>query len=149
MKNLLTFAMAALAALILTAKPAAAQAAYKTQQLYTTGTTSIAASGTATPNSVIQIEKHLNVAIQPQFKLSGTGVGNVTFNFVKSIDGTTYETTPSVSIALAASGTNTVCGVTNVSMGAVGRLKLASVVNANTPSTATNVVVNFVIKPGQ
>ena len=142
--------LAIVTALILSVSPASAQAAFSVQELYNSSTNSIAASGTASPtDATITAKKFLNVAIQPQFKLSGTGTGNVTFSFAKGLSGGIYETTPSVTVVVAASGTNVVSGVTNVNLGAVSALKLVSIVNANTPSTATNVVVNYAIKPGE
>jgi len=142
-KLLLTLSAIALVAFL--SAPAQAQTA-----TLSTGTNVIAASGTLSPtNAVISIQKHLNLGLQASFALSGTGTGNIVLSFAKSLDGTTFETTPSVTLTIAASGTNTVSGLTNVSMGAVPKLKLVSVTNANTPSTVAGLVVKYAIKPGE
>lgn len=126
--------------------PAFAQQ-YKVSTL-DTGTNVIAASGTLSPtNAKVVVTKNANVAYSVSFNLSGTGVGNVVSSWAKSIDGTNYESTPSVTMTNVANGTNTVVGVGNTAMGAGGWLKLVSVVNANTPSTVTNLTVKAATKP--
>jgi hypothetical protein len=111
-------------------------------------TNAISANTTITPGSVIAATKHLNVALQPSFALANSGTANVTFSFARSVDGTTFESTPSVSLVVAANGTNTVTGFTNVSMGAGGYLKLTSVANANS-TNVTGLNVLYGIKPGE
>lgn len=129
--------------------PTQAQGTFSVQTL-NTGTNVIAASGTLSPtNAIITARKHLNVGLQAEFALSGTGTGNVVLSFAKSLDGVTYETVPSVTLTIAGSGTNVVSGLTNVSMGAAGSLKLVSVTNANTPSTVAGLAVKYAIKPGE
>lgn len=97
---------------------------------------------------IIDVRRWDAVALQPTFALSGTGVGNVVFNFARSADGATYETTPSISGTIAASGTTTVSGVLNVSTGGAATIKLVSVVNANNPGVVPNPVIKIGRKPG-
>lgn len=129
---------------------ASAHAQISRPEVLNTGTNVIAASGTLSPtNAIITSAKHANVALQASFKLSGTGVGNVVLSFAKSVDGVRFESTPSVTMTIAASGTNTVAAVSNVSLGAVPALKLVSVTNANTPSTVAELSVKSFLKPEQ
>lgn len=106
----------------------------------------IAASGSITPGTKIPVRPYSNVAIQVSFKLSGSGTSNIVASFAKSVDGTTFETTPSVTVTVAASGTTTVSGVSNVALGGVGWLKLVSVTNANTPSTVAELSIKTAVK---
>ncbi len=127
-----------------------AQAQFSTQQLFTSGNASIASSGsTNIPANVavITARKNSNVGIEASFKQSGASTNNVVFNFARSLDGVNYETTPSVVITAPANGTNSVVAVTNVSLGAVGALKLQSISNGSASTTTTNAVVKFSIKP--
>lgn len=113
-----------------------------------TGTNVIAASGTLSPASaVVTATKNDNIALQMTFALSGTGVGNVVMKTARSVDGVTYETVPSGTLTVAASGTNTVGGVLNISTAGAGYVKVVSVENANTPSTVAGLVIKAAKKP--
>lgn len=135
--------LAVLTALI---TPASAQQ-YSVQSL-STGTTVIAASGSLAPTSaIVTATKNKNVTLQMSYALSGTGVAAVTLKCAKSIDGTTYETVESGTLAVTASGTNTVQGTLNIDMGGAGYLKVTSIANANTPSTVAGLSVKASKKP--
>jgi len=141
-----TIIITALVAVLAFAGSASAQQ-YSPVTVYSQGTNAIAGSATVTPGSVITMTKSNNVAFQI-FATSLAGSTNaVTANFAKSVDGVTYETTPSVTLAVTANGTNAVSALTNVATGAVGYLKLTSIVNGNT-NALTGVGVTAAKKPG-
>jgi len=143
MKNISLILTAVLLAFI----GAASAQQYQPVALYTQGTNAIAGSATVSPAAVFTLTKFNNVALQLTAKASGsTDTNAVTASFAKSVDGVTYETTPSVTLAVTSSSTNAITGVTNAALGAVGYLKLTSIVNSNT-NALTGVSVQAVKKP--
>lgn len=119
---------------------------YSATSLYSSGTNSIAANSTNSVGQAFAVTKNRNIAIALAFTGTTGNSANVTANLAKSVDGTSYESTPSVTLTAAANGTNAVTAVTNVDTGGVGWLKLVSVVNGN--NTLTNVAVKASKKPG-
>jgi Tfp pilus assembly protein FimT len=135
-------------AIILATMVTPARAQQYTIQTLNTGTNVIAASGSLTPTSaIVTATKNRNVALQMSYALSGTGTAAVTLKCAKSVDGIRYETVESGTLAVTASGTNTVSGTLNVDMGAAGYLKVTSITNANDPSTVAGLTVKAVKKP--
>ena len=71
--------------------------------------------------------------------------GDATLVFVKSLDGTTYDTSNTLRFTLAANSTSTVCLVTNVTLSSAGYLKLSTIENTTT-NAITNVSVIYSAK---
>jgi hypothetical protein len=119
-------------------------------QQYNTGsfTTVVAASTTSnyTSSAVFTCTKYEDVSIWVQSKIADAGTDNTTVSFAKSVDGTTYETTPSVVVTIANTGTTTVNTITNINVGAAGYLRLSSIVNGDTGDALT-VTNTFAVKP--
>jgi hypothetical protein len=117
-------------------------------QQYSTAKTriAVAASGTSNNVAVCTATKYEDVAIHVKTTLAGSGTDNTTISYSKSLDGVTYETTPSVVLTIANTGTTAVNTLTNVTLGAVGYLRLTSIVNGDTGDvlTCTN---TFALKP--
>jgi hypothetical protein len=135
--------LAGLALLVAVVLPAQAQQ-------YNTGSfsTVVAASTTSnyTSSLVIGMTKYQDVGIRVLSTLAGSGTDNTTVKLARSIDGVTYETTPSVVITIANTGTTAVNTLTNIEQGAVGFLRLASVQDGDT-GDALSATVQYVLKP--
>lgn len=141
------FAVSVLFALCLFAPPEAhAQLDIQTTTL-NGGTNNIAAT---TTNSTMAIAitpvRSSYVAIQPSFKLDGAGTTAVTFEFDESIDGSTWNASKHTLVVTPA-GTSTVTAATNITVGAVGFLRLQIVRNPNA-SAITNLTLKWSQKPG-
>ena len=141
MKAVLKIGLVAVAVLVIGMADAQAQQ-YGTQ----VKGIAVAASGTSNTVDTIILTKYQDVAIHVKTVLAGSGTDNTVISYSKSVDGTTYETTPSTILTIANTGTVAVNTVTNISMGACGYLKIASIVNGDTGDvlTCTNM---FAVKP--
>jgi hypothetical protein len=114
-------------------------------QQYNTGSISFVVAASTTTNTaagtgVFGVTKYEDVCIWVNSKIADSGTDNTVVNFSKSADGTTYETTPSVVITVANTGTVNVNTITNINVGAAGYLKLVSVVNGDGSGNLTNIV---------
>lgn len=77
-------------------------------------------------------------------QLNGAGTNSPTIKFAKSVDGTTFETTPSITLAaVTLNGTTAVNTYDAVSTEGVKSLKLVSVVNGVSGQAITNLVIKF------
>ena len=142
MKKILITAILAVAALA----TASAQQ-YDTTRLYSQGTNAFAGSATVTPNAAITLTKNSNIAVALT-AASTAGAGSaVTATFQTSLDGTTWETTGTRTLAVTANGTNAVTSVTNFPVGGIGYLRLATIANGQT-NALNSVTVTAVKKPG-
>ena len=112
---------------------------------FTGGTSTVATSATATPNVGFSVSEFDNVGIQITLKASTTNVTACVFNFSHSVDGTTYETTPSTAISVTPNGVTEVSKFTNVSLPSTGTLKLVSIVNGGGGSV-TNIAIKYRLK---
>ena len=127
------------------------QAAAQTPNVYTVGafsglTSAVNASTTATPGNTFSVSEFENAGIQITLKASTTNTTLVTFNFAKSVDSTTYESTPSVAITVTPNGVTEVSKFTNVSVSGVAGLKLVSIENSNANGYITNIAVKYRLK---
>ena len=106
----------------------------------------VAASGTSNNVDVVTLTKYEDLTIYIKTQLAGSGTDNTVVSYSKSVDGVTYETTPSVVLTIANTGTTAVNTVTNINVGAAGYLRLTSIVNGDTGDvlTYTN---TFALKP--
>lgn len=112
----------------------------------TTNLCVVAATTTNTCNSVLTLTKTGDVGIQLTTKLSGSGTSAVTASFDTSFDGTNW-TTGNYTIIATAAGATTVTVTTNLTIGTVGYLRLASLGNANA-NGSTN-TVRYWTKPSR
>jgi hypothetical protein len=108
------------------------------------GTNNVAAAATNTYTIVQTVSEYDNVGFQVSFKSVGTNLSTITFGVSKSADsGTTFESTPSLYLSVAANGTNTVTAFAPFSVVGVSHVKLGPVGNPNGGSALTNVVASF------
>jgi hypothetical protein len=113
---------------------------------YNGGTNNFA---TATTNTItgaaIAVSEVDNVGVQLTFKGTGSGTDTIVFKFALSLDGTTYETTPSTTVTQALAGTAVVSKVANISVPSAGAIKLVSVENPASVGV-TNVFIKVRVK---
>jgi len=112
----------------------------------TGGTNVIAANTTNTPGNTFSVSEYASVDVQVTLKASTTNTTAVVFYFAKSLDSTTYETTPSLSCSITPNGTAEVSKVFNLSVPNVASLKLSHAENANANGYVTNVAVKYRLK---
>jgi len=148
-KNLFRSALL-LGAMLTLALPAAGQGynAYAVQTLLTGGTNIVtAASSNVVSGSIITLTRQREVAIQASFAAVGTNDSTITFWLQPSVDGSTFDTSKNLThnFTVAANGTSTVNITTNITVGAVGYLRLA-INNPNATMALTNVSVKASIK---
>jgi len=109
-------------------------------------TNSLTASATQTANlgEVIRMENYTRLGLQVEFThASVTAAGNCTITLIRSADGVTYETTPTLTWVIANNSTNQVVAFTNLpaaNTDAVKFLKVKSLQNG-----ATNAMTGFKI----
>lgn len=143
MKHVITI----LAALALFAFGAQAQGNYQAASLLST-TASITAGATTNYNTVINVTKWDEIALQLSYKLAAATANNsnVTVTLSRSLDGVNWGTADKLVFTLAANSTNQVSTITNIDTGSIGYYRLDSIANANT-NTMTNILVRFAVKP--
>jgi hypothetical protein len=113
-------------------------------------TNTVAASTTITTGlgAASDVRNNEHVGIMLLFRGLGPSAGNVTLTLARSTTGITYETTPQISVTVAANGTNAVVFATNLVSSVIGDwgyLKPVSLQNAATNSL-TNVVLQIIRK---
>jgi hypothetical protein len=114
------------------------------------GTNNVLAATTNTYSAVIaNCTQYDQVGLQISMKGSNTFSGNVTFEFAKGGDSSTFATVApgAFTLTVAGNGSTQVNYVTNVTMGALGYLKLTSVGNPSASAYLTNVTVSVIKKP--
>jgi len=133
-------------------------------QQYTVGTLTLATNSVLTGateegnSSAITLTRYEDVALQFTFLAAGTMTndcdGDVTFNFAWSPDGSNWNNTTNQnrSFVLSCAWTNdttAVAFVTNVTVGAIGYMRLDNIINGDTNenSYVTNIVVKYALKP--
>lgn len=143
MRTKLTLASALLAlAMVL---PARAQQ-YQLLSLMTTNNVAAATANTAT-SAAIGLTKLNDVAVMLKFNVMASGNSNVVFTFSRSLAGNTnWGTASTIPITVAGNGTTPVVLITNLTLGAVGYLRLEGISNANT-AAITNITVRYATKP--
>lgn len=128
----------------------AAQAQYVIIPTTVNGGTNYVEQGTTATHysgELLSVANAREVAIMTSFKLTGAGTDNITLKFDSSIDNVNWESDEHT-IVVPATGTTTKVAITNITIGAVGFLRLASVQNAAASQDVTNLVVKAAIKPG-
>jgi hypothetical protein len=127
----------ALFALIALTVPAFAQR-YDTATLSSAAT--VAATATSNYTAGVSVRGAQYVGILTTTTLSGSGTDDIVFSFSKSLDGITFETTPSVLITNVSNGTTAVKKFTAVDVSGVHTLRLASALNNSASRVLTNTV---------
>jgi xanthine dehydrogenase molybdopterin-binding subunit B len=102
---------------------------------------------TANLGSAVTLTKYDEAAVQIDYKLNAAGTTACTFNFVTSVDGSTYGTTSAHAVVFAPNGTTLVSTNLNITIGSKGYLKLLSITAANNTADMTNIVVKVSVKP--
>lgn len=113
---------------------------------FTGGTSAVNASTTSSPGSTLSVSEFATAGVQITLKASTTNTTAVTFKFAHSVDGTTYESTPSTEIEVTPNGVTEVSKFTSVSTPSTGTLKLVSIVNNNANGYVTNIAVKIRLK---
>lgn len=114
--------------------------------ILTGGTNVIAAATTNTPGSTFAVSEYDTVDVQITLKASTTNESAVTFYFTKSLDSTTYESTPSLSAEVTPNGTAEVSKVFTFAVPGAATLKLSHAANANANGYVTNVAMKWRVK---
>ena len=148
--------LAVIAVLGFAASIVSAQNPYAMPYSFVIGTNQIAASGTQYVSNAVPTVIGNTAALQCSFKMqSGAETGNISFVFAKSVGSglvsganAVYETTPSITVTVAANGTSQVTYYTNVTVGACASLQLVDIVNGCTNSILTNMTVKMNMKHG-
>lgn len=135
--------------LLLAASLLSAHAQYVLAPSINGGTFNIAASTTNTTIgssnlAVIVATRAIDIAIQPQFKLTGAGTSPVVLKFDESIDNSNW-TVATRSITITPSGTTLVSKMANFTVGAAGYLRLSQIENPNAEAV-TNLVIKYAQK---
>lgn len=105
---------------------------------------SVPASGSVTYTNVIDSRVYDEWAVQLTTVQALAGTGNITVTFKRSVDKTLWDS--GFTWVFPATGTTTNTVVTNLTVGAVGYLKLGSIANAET-STCSIVSLKVAPKP--
>ena len=113
---------------------------------FTGGTSAVNASTTATPGDTFAVSEFSTVGVQITLKASTTNTTAVTFKFAHSLDGSTYESTPSSEVEVTPNGVTEVSKVANISIPNTATLKLVSIVNNNANGYVTNIAVKVRLK---
>lgn len=145
MKRFLALTLAAIGFAIVSAPTAVAQS-YEPITLLSGGTRNISAGATSNYTSTVFCPRADFVGILTGTKLTGAGTEGIIFKFSKSMDGATYETTPSVLITNTSNGATAVNKFTVIDVTGVHTLKLASIVNGSSGEAVTNLTVKVGVK---
>jgi len=137
-----TIQTALLTLLLLCVSTMANAQSYGVVTLISGGTNNVAAAATNTYTvPVMRLLQDEQIGVFVSFKMPVAGNSNCTVRFARSLNGTTWETTPS--LVVAATTTNF---ITNLTFGATGYLRPSTVENVNAVAL-TNVTVSYSIKP--
>jgi hypothetical protein len=107
----------------------------------------IPGGATSNYNLTIGAQKYKEVGISATWKLDGAGTDVSTITFDQSLDGSTWSTVGSSTLAAANAGTTTVTYVTNITMNAKGYIRLKSMVNGTSGQAITNLTISYSLKP--
>ena len=110
------------------------------------GTNVVAAATTNEPAATFAVSEYGTVGIQITLAASTTNTTAVVFNFAKSLDSTSYETTPSLSVSVTPNGVASVTKIASLAVPDVAVLKLVSIENSNANGYVTNVAVRYRVK---
>jgi hypothetical protein len=143
MKRLKSMMLAgfALAALVgLTPLARAQNYEYATPLTIASLATTITNSATSNYTAVVNVKKADTVGIFTKFQLNGAGSSGNIIKFSKSVDGSNFETTPSILITNVSNGTTPAYYFNSVSVAGAAAIRLESVVNGSA-AALTNVLI--------
>lgn len=140
MKKLLSL----IAVAVLGVATANAQSTYETVTLVAANSLSIEDGATSNYTSVVNVRKADIVGIQTAIQLEGAGTDGIIFKFKKSVDGSLFETTPSILITNAAAGTTLTHYFNQVTVSGAQAIQLSSIVNG----VSGQAITNFSVKVG-
>lgn len=142
-KLIMVAALIALVAAIALPSVAKAQEAKTYATSLNGGTNNIAATATNTYAITQNVSEFDNVGATLNFKSTGANTGTQVVRIARSWDnGSTYESTPGLSLSVAANGTSTVVAGAKLDCSGVTNLKIVSWENPGA-SPITNAVVKF------
>jgi hypothetical protein len=127
------------AALLLAAALSVSAQRYDTVTLSSAAT--VAATATSNYTAVVSVRGANSLALLTTCTLNGAGTDDIIFKFSKSLNGSTFETTPSILITNVANGTTAVNKISVVDASGVHSIKLASIINGSAAQVLTNSVV--------
>lgn len=104
---------------------------------------------TANLGGTIDCSQYADVGVQIKYELNAAGTTACTFNFVRSADGTNWNTTAPIAISFVPNGATAVVTNTSITMGALPYLKCSGITAANNTAAMTNISVVYVFKPGR
>ena len=115
-------------------------------------TNKVTASNLTTANvsgNSAYLSKSDRAGIELQCQGNAVGTGAITLTLQRSLDGTVWETTPTLTWATALNGTTALVAYTNLTadiLGSAAYLRIYSISNGNATADATNVVVRVIRK---
>lgn len=115
-----------------------AQSPYELVTLVSPNTLSIQDGATSNYTSVVNVRRSDIIGIQTSIQLEGAGTDGCIFKFKKSVDGSNFETTPSILITNAAAGTTHTHYFNQVTVSGVQAIQLSSIVNGVSGQAITN-----------
>jgi hypothetical protein len=119
----------------------AADYEYATLLSITSHSGTITNGATSNYTAVANVRKADVVGIMTKLQLNGAGTDGSIFKFKKSVDGTNFESTPSILITNAANGTTAAYYFNQVTVSGARAIQLSSVVNGTSGQALTNVFV--------
>lgn len=149
MKRFLSSLIALIALAAVSTARAQGYSAYSAEILLSGGTNNIAAAATNTytTGNVMSLTRQREVGLLFSFNLQSASSSTHTILFSSSVDGTNWKTNDAgYTLSLAANGTSTVLFTTNLTVGAIGYLRLESISNTNAAIALTNLAVLYSIK---
>ncbi len=119
-----------------------AQAGYDLTTLVSAAENQTIAYGTTTNfTDTVSIKDADSAVVYVEFKLTGTGTGNIIFNLKESVDGVNYPTAVTHSLTNAATSGTLVQGIHALTLKKGITLRLTSIKNDDDAETLTNLVV--------
>lgn len=100
----------------------------------------------ASSNVVFEVTRGTQIAVQPKFRLTGSGTSDVVFMFETSVDAVTWSASQ-LSVSVTATGTNVTSALATLNVGGAGFLRLSAVENPN-GAAVTNLVIATAYKVG-
>lgn len=106
---------------------------------------SCAATTTVTKNLVIDCSKQASVGVLISQKCSGASVSNMVYTFVRSVDGSTYDTI-GTTVTVTGNGTNQKSVLTNLPSYGANYIKLTTYAWDDPATYCTNMSMSYGVK---
>lgn len=112
--------------------------------IYTLAATNVVLTATTnSPDISLACSEFSTAGIQISCNSTAAANTVITFRFAKSLDSTTYESTPEFPISVTTSGTNIITVVTNLNIPSAAILKLTAIEAPSTLASNISVKVHF------